>query len=201
MPEGYLVEGVILAAGMSSRAGAFKPALPVGGKSMIVRCIEGMSAVCSRIIVVGGYQIEQVRSLVSGYNAVECIENLSYPKGMFTSVKTGLAAVRAGRCFVLPVDIPLVPLDVYKALLSVKADVVIPAFRGRRGHPVCFSKSVLPHILLQPDDASLRDVIGSLGVCTVEVDAEEILMDVDTPEDYREICRKQRLTTTQRGQC
>ena len=184
------VEGVILAAGMSSRAGAFKPALMIGGKSMIARCIDGMYDVCGRIIVVGGYQFDMLRALVESYDRVECIENASYSKGMFTSVKAGLAMVRGDRCFVLPVDIPLVPSGVYRCLLESNADVVVATFQGRHGHPVCFSKTVIPNILHEPDDSSLREVIRTTGYRAVEVDSEEILIDVDTPQDYDAICRR-----------
>jgi molybdenum cofactor cytidylyltransferase len=190
MPDERLTEGVILAAGMSSRAGTFKPALLIGGKPMIARCIEGMSSVCRRIIVVGGYEIEQLRALVKGFERVECIENLSYSKGMFTSVKTGLAMVREERCFLLPADIPLVPPGVYRRLLSLDAEVVRPAFQGRNGHPICLSKAIIPTILREPDDSSLRDVIRTIGYRAVEVDTDEILIDVDTPHDYEAICRR-----------
>jgi molybdenum cofactor cytidylyltransferase len=190
MPEGPSIEGVILAAGMSTRAGAFKPALPIGGRPMLVRAIEGMCHFCRRIFVVGGYEIGQIRLLVEDMDGVECIENLFYTKGMLTSVKAGLTAVRADRCFVLPVDIPLVPPVVYTRLLSVDADIVIPVYRGRKGHPVCLAKAVLPRILREPDDSSLRAVIKEQGACTVDVDTEEILIDVDTPQDYEAICRR-----------
>jgi molybdenum cofactor cytidylyltransferase len=181
------VEGVILAAGSSSRAAAFKPALPIGGKPMVERCIEGMRPVCSRIIVVGGHDFERLHSLLEGLSGVECVRNATYRKGMFTSVKAGLSRLRGERCFILPVDIPLVPLRVFEALLSVGADIVAPSYHGRSGHPVCCSAAVIPRILSEPDDASLRDVIRAIGVRPVPVDAEEILLDVDTPEEYMRI--------------
>ena len=181
------VEGVILAAGSSSRAGTFKPALLVGGRPMVERCIKGMRPVCSRIIVVGGHDFESLHSLVEGIAGVECVQNAAYRKGMFTSVKAGLSRVRGERCFILPADIPLVPLRVFEALLSVSADIVVPSYRGRSGHPVCCSATVIPRILSEPDDASLRDVIRAIGVRPVPVDAEEILLDVDTPEEYLRI--------------
>jgi molybdenum cofactor cytidylyltransferase len=184
------VEGVILAAGMSSRAGSFKPALPIGGRSMIAHCIEGMFSVCGRIVVVGGNEIEKLRALVEGYDRVECIENVDYAKGMFTSVKAGLAAARGDRCFLLPTDIPLVPPGVYRRLLACDAEVVLPAFQGKNGHPVCLSKAVIPRILRVPDDSSLRDVIRAIGFQAVEVEAEEILIDVDTLQDYESVCRR-----------
>jgi molybdenum cofactor cytidylyltransferase len=82
------------------------------------------------------------------------------------------------------VDIPLVPPRVYWQLLSVDADVVISSFHGRNGHPACLSRAILPRILDEPDASSLRDALRSIGFRTAEVDTEEILIDIDTPEDY-----------------
>jgi molybdenum cofactor cytidylyltransferase len=187
MPTEQRIEGVILAAGSSFRAGAFKPALPLGGKPMVERCIEGMHDICGRIIVVGGHEFERLQSLVQDIDGVECVQNVAYQKGMFTSVKTGLSHVRGGRCFVLPVDIPLVPRRVYEKLLSADAEIVVPSFQGRNGHPVCCSSTVIPRILREPDEASFRDVLRAIGFRAVPVDAEEILIDVDTPRDYERV--------------
>jgi molybdenum cofactor cytidylyltransferase len=154
---------------------------------MVGRCIEGMRDVCGRIIVVGGHEFEQLQSLVWGIDGVECVQNAAYRKGMFTSVKTGLTHVRGGRCFVLPVDIPLVPRRVYAELLSADAEIVVPSFQGRNGHPVCCSAGVIPRILQEPDDSSFRDVLRAIGYRAVPVDAEEILIDVDTPQDYERV--------------
>lgn len=190
MPAELRIEGVILAAGLSVRAGTFKPALSLGGKSMIERCIEGMRGVCGRIIIVGGHEFGRLRSLVEGVDDVECIQNISYQKGMFTSVKAGLSRVRGERCFVLPADIPLVPSRVYEKLLLAEADIAIPSFQGKNGHPVCCTKTVIPDILREPDESSFRDVLRKIGFRTVPVDAEEVLIDVDTREDIERIQRR-----------
>jgi molybdenum cofactor cytidylyltransferase len=190
MSDEKSVEGVILAAGSAFRAGTFKPGLLIGGKPMIARCIEGMHVLCRRIIVVGGHEFEQLRALVEGIDGVECVENSSFQKGMFSSVKAGLSCVRGDRCFVIPADIPMVPPRVYQQLLTIKSDVVVPTFQGRNGHPVSFSSSIIPRILSEPDESSLRDIIRSIGLRTIEVDAEEILIDVDTLEDYETVCRR-----------
>ena len=183
-------EGVILAAGTSVRAGAFKPGLLLGGKPMLRHCIEGMDEVCRRIIVVGGYEFARIQALAGPDTKVVCVENLAYRNGMFTSVKAGLALVRAERCFVLPGDVPLVPARVYRMLLETEADIVVPVFHGAKGHPVCLSKEVIPRILSEPDDSILREIIRTIGDRSLEVDAEEILLDVDTPEDYDMVCRR-----------
>ncbi len=139
-----LVEGVVLAAGTSYRAGTFKPALQLGDRTMIARCLEGMEKFCSRIIVVGGHEYELLRSLVEGIPKAECVENAAYQRGMFTSVKRGLLQTRGERIFLLPADIPLVPPHVYERLLDTGAPVAVPVWNGRRGHPVLLSKSVVP---------------------------------------------------------
>jgi molybdenum cofactor cytidylyltransferase len=150
---------------------------------MIRRSAEGMRNVCSRIIVVGGHEFLRLEELVAGIPGVECVRNPHYRMGMFTSVKCGLARVRARRCFVLPADIPLVPPGVYEQLLLAHADIAVPTWSGRRGHPVCCSRDVIPRILEWPDTSSFRDATAAIGTVTVPVDAEEILIDVDTPED------------------
>lgn len=47
------VDGLILAAGLSTRAKAFKLGLRVEGKTIIERSVEGMYDICSKVIVVG----------------------------------------------------------------------------------------------------------------------------------------------------
>ena len=189
-----VAEGIILAAGASLRAGAFKPALMLGDKPLIRWCIEGMSESCQHIIVVGGYDIGKLRSLLPDTPAVECIENVHHSRGMFSSVKAALSHVRGNLCFILPVDIPLVPGSVYRAVMGVDAPVVVPTFRGNRGHPVCIRRSVISAIMREPDSSSLRDIIQRVGSSTIEVDAEEILLDVDTQEDYERMLQKYRLS-------
>jgi molybdenum cofactor cytidylyltransferase len=190
-----LIEGVILAAGSSFRAGTYKPGLLIDGKPMVVRCIEGMYDICRRIIVVGGHECERLRALVEGIDRVECVENSAYQKGMFTSVKAGVSCVRGERCFLIPADIPLVPPRVYRQLLTLEADVVVPSFQGRNGHPVCLSRAIISTILQEPDESSLRDVLKRAGIRALEVDTEEILIDIDTPEDYERACRRMVTTT------
>jgi molybdenum cofactor cytidylyltransferase len=181
-------EGIILAAGTSFRAGAFKPALDLGGRPMVIRCIEGMRTACARIIVVGGFRFPMLCEMLADLGGVECIENPLFPLGMFTSVKRGLSLSASDSVFLLPVDTPLVPPHVYLSLLHRPGKIVVPTHGGRRGHPVLLRRSVIPPILGEPDSSSLRDVIHRIGPEFLEVDTPEVLRDIDTPEDYRQLC-------------
>ncbi len=184
------VEGVVLAAGYSSRAGAFKPELDLGGKTVIERCVDGLAAVCSRVVVVGGFRIERIRAILEGYPGVEVVYNRDYATGMFSSVKAGTLQVRAERFFVTPGDYPLINPAVCRELLAVDGAIVIPAWGGRKGHPVLMAGSLATALVQADASDNLRDFIHRKGFQTLEVDDEGILLDIDTPEDYQRILKR-----------
>jgi molybdenum cofactor cytidylyltransferase len=104
---------------------------------------------------------------------------------MFSSVRAGVAEVHAASFLLLPGDLPLVGPAVYQQLLATPGGIVVPAFRGRRGHPVLFRGAEhRDAILAQPPGATLRDYVEISGSVTVDVADEAILMDLDTPADY-----------------
>ena len=181
------VDGVVLAAGLSTRSERHKMMLPLAGATVVEKTIESMYALVSRVIVVVGWQAERIRSLLAGYDKVECVLNAGYRSGMFSSVKTGIARVRAPRFFLLPGDYPLLGPHVYTQMLGVKGDIVVPTFQGRRGHPVLFSTRLIPEILGYPEEGTLRDYIRTRGHAEVEVEEEGILIDIDTLQDYQAV--------------
>ncbi len=186
-----VTEGIILAAGFSSRAGTFKMELPVGNKTLLERVIEGMTAVCSRVIVVAGHRAQRIRSIIREYPKVEVVVNRYYEQGMFSSVQEGVRQVRGNLFFIVPGDHPCIPPGVYQRLKeaaensNTEVNVFIPTFKGRRGHPVAMKKPMTAAILEEPLHSNLRTVIRRNRCQLVEVDHEGILWDIDTMEDYR----------------
>jgi molybdenum cofactor cytidylyltransferase len=178
------VEGVILAAGLSTRAGRWKMALPLGERTVLQRCVDAMRNSVHRIWVVTGWQADQVKALLQGCPKVELVPNPNYRQGMFSSVQTGLARVQAPRAFFTPGDYALISPAVYAQMLQVQAEIVIPTYRGKKGHPVLLGPTAIAEILALPGDAILRDYIQAKGFAAVEVEDEGILLDVDTPQDY-----------------
>ncbi|MCF7833006.1 MAG: nucleotidyltransferase family protein [Candidatus Marinimicrobia bacterium] len=177
--------GVILAAGYSSRVGDFKPALNIFGKSILQRSIESMSDLCGQVIVVGGHEIEKIIEIVGDISKVKIVKNEHVELGMFSSVRVGVAHVNADRFFVLPGDQPVVRKSTFETLLEKGGDIIIPRFKGKKGHPVLFSAHCISEILALPDTAILRNYIHSKkDVKILDVDDPGIGMDVDTSEDY-----------------
>lgn len=178
------VEGIILAAGFSSRVGRNKMLLDIGGRTILERCILSMYGCCNRITVVGGHRIEDIRPLVAKYSKAELVFNPNYKDGMFTSVKEGLSKVTKEWCFITPGDYPRVSGTTYKKMLKVNQDVVVPVFNGKNGHPLLMRSSLINEILSDNTLESLRDFIKSKTIYHLPVEDEGILLDVDNMEDY-----------------
>ncbi len=179
------IEGIVLAAGYSSRTGLFKMGLKLKDKTIIQQTIDGMSKYCSRVIVVGGYRIEKLKRLIEKHKNIQVIFNPDYKKGMFTSVKKGIKHINCERFFVLPGDLPFVTGNVYEKLLKTYGDIIIPVYKGKKGHPVLINSTLKNEILEEKDNSSLSRFIKRKGYEIVETNESGILKDIDTLEDYR----------------
>ena len=132
---GGAVDGVLLAAGRSRRAGTFKMEALLAGKPMLEWSLQTLAAVCERIIVVAGFEAEKVRRLAGGRPGVEVVVNEEYARGMLSSIQAGIRLVRAPRFFLLPGDMPMVEAGVCRQLLACGAEIVVPAHRGKTRPP------------------------------------------------------------------
>lgn len=183
------VDAVVLAAGLSSRAGTYKMALDIHGKTVIERCIEGMYDICENIIVVGGYKLENIITILSKYEKVHVFFNKDYELGMFSSVKEGIRHVKEEKFFFTPGDYPLVSIEVYETLLRASGEIIIPTYGGRNGHPILINSNYISGILEENIYSNLREFIVSKEVTKIGVNSNSILMDIDTIEDYRKILK------------
>jgi molybdenum cofactor cytidylyltransferase len=75
---------------------------------------------------------------------------------------------------------------VLAAYAEGQRDIVLPVYRGQRGHPVLIGQRFWPELLALQRGAP-RDVIRRYPdqVAEVCVNTDSILRDIDTPEQYR----------------
>jgi molybdenum cofactor cytidylyltransferase len=198
------IDGIILAAGFSTRTGAFKMELQWGEKTLIQQVIDEMKELCSRVIVVAGYKKERIIELTKGYTNLEVVFNPRYTEGMFTSVKEGVKHIKSPWFFLTPGDYPLITKSIYQKLLEARCEsdqcVFIPVFNGRKGHPILIKSELIKELLAEPDDSNLRKFINRKGFTLVELDDDAILVDIDTMEDYQSAKEKYSPQRTQRAQ-
>lgn len=169
--------GIIPAAGYSTRMGRVSKALiRVGARTMLERAADlFFRAGITEITVVTGHQADQVRAhaLALGL-AVE--HNPAFARGMFSSVQTGLTALRRKGKFagalILPVDAALTLARTARSLAeawsgspaihNAPAPIVIPVFLGRCGHPLLLPASHFEAVLHWEGEYGLRGYIAAL---------------------------------------
>lgn len=189
------IAALVLAGGYSSRAQAFKPLLPLGKATIVEQVINNFRrADIHDITVVVGHRADELIPALAPLQ-VKYVYNAHYDEGMFSSVIAGSQSLRkeTEAFFLLPVDMPLVKSHtvrlLYRAFNRTKADVIYPVFQGRRGHPPLIAAKCIPEIFAGEGTAGLRPILQrhEARACAVEVLDEGILLDADTPEDYRNI--------------
>ena len=185
---------VVVAAGMSSRMGDFKPMLSIGSISIAQRVVATLKqAGAARVVVVTGYNAEELERHLAG-SGVVFLRNEAYrTTHMFDSALIGLRYLRdkCRQVLFTPVDIPLFTSATVEALLSSGAELACPVCGGSRGHPILMSAGVIDRILTDSGEGGLQGALERCGVpmTFVEVPDPGILHDADTPEDYRELLR------------
>ena len=194
------IAAIILAAGESRRMGSPKPLLPYGKSTFLERVMREFAASRSQpVVVVLGHEAERIRREIRFGEAIPVV-NPDYRKGMLSSIRAGLKALEnesVGGALICPVDHPRVDRAVIDALIrrfeEAGPPVALPLCKGRRGHPVLFSRSVFEELLTAPDSVGARQVVWdhSNDILEVEVNDSGIHCDVDTPEDYRALNSKE----------
>lgn len=140
-----------------------------------------------------------VRRVVTGASHAEIVRRVSLPpgvvvanrqwqKGQLSSIRAAIQSLRAeeteGILLVL-VDHPLITAGVVSALVDAfdrtHGPIVLPTWRGRRGHPVIFSSRLYSELYAAPDDLGARAVVWAHKGEVVEVPTEEegVVLDID----------------------
>ena len=192
-----VIAAVVLAAGSSTRMGQPKLLLPLAGTSLLRRVVE--EAVASdagdTVVVTGAYRDAVERELAG--LAVRLVHNPDHARGMSTSLRAGLAALRpeTAAALVLLADQPLVDRGIVNALIEVYsrtgARIVQPRYGGEPGHPIVWDRALFGELMAQDGDRGGRDILRRRAgeIAWHELPDAHIRLDVDTPDDYQSLRR------------
>ena len=183
---------VILAAGASKRMGEPKMLLPYGNSTIIETVVErAIRSKADHITVVTGAHGPVVRNKLSRFD-IDIVVNPDHEAGMLSSVQTGIKALPEDTRAVLILlgDQPMVETGVINHLIdeyhSHAERIVIPVFKGKRGHPLLLDMSFKPEIENLDPEKGLRQLLADHPgeILETKVDTSSILKDIDTIEDY-----------------
>ncbi|MGI5932586.1 MAG: nucleotidyltransferase family protein [Eubacterium sp.] len=195
LQEKQIWAGLILAAGLSSRMGAFKPLLPLRGKTVLGCTVDSLLAAgVSEVTVVTGYRGEELEAYLSAHygSNVRMIRNQQYrDSDMLASVRVGLTQMApCAAFFLLPGDMPFVSKETLQALIRTRfatgSPLVFPELDGRRKHPPLIDAALIPQIQSYYGTDGLRGLWDSYQsvIRTVPVSDTGVGIDLDTENDY-----------------
>jgi molybdenum cofactor cytidylyltransferase len=186
---------IVLAAGKSTRMrGRNKLLARIDRKPMIRRVVESaLSSKVDDVIVVLGWEARRIRDALADLPC-RFVVNKNYQRGQSSSVKAGLREIADGTqaILVLPGDVAMIDASsinmVVEAYNNRKRPIVVAAYSGRPGHPILLAKELFKEIQ-QIDESTfgLKSVVNrhESQVQMVETGSENVLRDVDTPEDLK----------------
>jgi molybdenum cofactor cytidylyltransferase len=125
------------------------------------------------------------------------VVNRDYVRGQLSSLIAALrsletdgVAKEVDGLLVHLVDLPFLNPSLVKTMIDSfyisNKLIVVPLHKGKRGHPVIFSRKLFPEILRAPLDQGAKAVTRAHRDETLEIETEDekVLIDIDTPEDY-----------------
>jgi len=195
-----MIWAVILAAGESRRMGTQKLLLPFGQATVVEAVVRtALASRADRALAVLGADRDAVRLKLEPYG-VDFTVNEDFVRGMLSSVQAGFKALpaEAEAAVVMLGDQPFLPARVVDAVIEAYRQsgkgIVLPAFRGRRGHPVLIGLGYRDEILALDPAVGLRQLMRAHPDDVFEAEAGDanILRDLDVPEDLADELKRRR---------
>jgi molybdenum cofactor cytidylyltransferase len=189
-----MLAAAILSAGESRRMGTPKALLPYRGKTFLEHLMEvtrhprvGMTRI---VLGAGADAIRQALRLDQGAVVV----NEEWEKGQLSSIQAAVKSLKAlatEGMILCPVDHPMVTAELISRLIeefdSSRKLIVLPTYRGRRGHPLIFREVLYEELLRASSELGARQVVWAHRGDVLEVTTEEegVVLNLNDPETLR----------------
>jgi molybdenum cofactor cytidylyltransferase len=185
------IAGVILAAGDSTRFGRPKQELMWYGKTFLENVIRTailaeLGTVC---VILSNNAYSHYITNINNPILFSAI-NTNSVNGQSSSIRAGIQALPAntGGVVFLLCDQPQIPAQLIRDLINRHAEshapIIAPFVGGRRANPVLFDRCTFPDLLTLEGDMGGRAFFSKYPIDYIPWNDENILLDVDTPEDY-----------------
>lgn len=202
-----MLAAVILAAGESRRMGRPKALLPFPATEATpgkVTFLEHLISVSRHpkigaLRVVLGAHAEQIQEKLR-LDADCVVINRDWRKGQLSSIQSAIRSLPASgtnAIMVFLVDHPLISSRLVNHLVNafygLRSAIVLPTYKGKRGHPVIFPASLYNELLAAPLDTGARAVVWAHAHEVLEVPTEEegVVLNLNDPETLKRFAGEQ----------
>ncbi|HEV3467842.1 MAG TPA: molybdenum cofactor guanylyltransferase [Pyrinomonadaceae bacterium] len=191
------LEGFILAGGASSRMGADKAHLRLGGATLVGRAAAALGGVAARVSVVSSKPD-------AGLFGLPVVPDLFAGRGALGGLHAALSQAAAGWAAILSCDLPFATAALFERLASLRAphtDAVAPLQPDGRPQPLCalYARAACLPVteqLLAADELRPRALLSRVRTRWVPFaeladleNSEHFFRNVNTPEDFAEAQR------------
>jgi molybdenum cofactor cytidylyltransferase len=187
----------ILAAGESRRMGQPKALLSYRGKTFaehLVSATRHERVGLTRIVL--GAQAGEIRSRLP-LDATWILENPNWQQGQLSSIQAVIRSLpgETEGLILCPVDHPLISGFLVAQLIqefdSTEKQIVLPTYKGKRGHPAIFRVSLYGELLAASPEVGAREVVWAhpKDVTEVETDEEAVVLNLNDPETLEKAIR------------
>jgi len=189
-----MLAAAILAAGESRRMGSPKALISIHGKTFVQHLLDATRHPRIGITqVVLGAHADQIRAQLNAPSA-SIVVNEEWQSGQLSSIQAAVRSLssRPTEGLILcPVDHPLISAALVANLIaafdSSRKLIALPTFRGRRGHPVIFHRSLYAELLAASAEIGARQIVRAHPGEIVEVptDEEGVILNLDDADALR----------------
>jgi molybdenum cofactor cytidylyltransferase len=137
--------------------------------------------------LMGKTVLQHTLDAVQGSSLPWHLEDEAHP-GMGDSIAAAVQKTsQANGWLILPADLPLIQSSSLKAVAValMNQEVVVPVYRGQRGHPVGFSVACRRALLDLQGDSGAARVVRSHVAMELHLDDRGCVTDIDTVEDLQ----------------
>lgn len=193
------ISGLILGAGASQRLGQPKQLLPFRGTTLLGWVVSQAQhgTWLDEIVVVLGRASNEIRQRVDCRD-VRVVENVVFSEGCSSSYRSGIAALSSDSEAIMIIlgDQPNIEPEIIDRVAQEwqtgTAQIAVCSYRGRRGHPMIFARTMFDQLLtLHGDKAAWKLVDQNPDL------VQEIHFDLPPPEDINTLQDFERLETAQ----
>ena len=184
----------ILAAGESRRMGRPKALVPLDGLTFVEHLLAATRQSRVEIVrVILGSNAEEIRAELD-LDSFQVVVNENWQEGQLSSIRAAINSLppgTTGGLMLCPVDHPMISAELVARLIdefdSTGKLIVLPAYRGRRGHPVIFGAALYDELLSASPEVGARQVVWEHSAEVAELPTEEegVVLNINDPETLK----------------